>query len=132
MSWILSNFLLNLSFHFVLASKLGLRGNIQNSVMKQPPVPNHSVIKKDSSGVKQILSGTDSNNNSLEGELHVISIHEGTDTASERIASTTTCTQNQGKLLGNTTRLSPEALQNMKDYMTVKQALPEDILSGYE
>ena len=77
-----------------------------------------------------MLSKTDSNNNSLEGELHVISIHEGTDTASERIASPTTCIQ--GKLLGNTTRLSPEALQNMKDYMTVKQALPADILSEYE
>ena len=99
--------------------------------MKQPPVHKHSVSKKDS-GVKRMLSKTDSNNNSLEGELHVISIHEGTDTASEKIASPTTCIQNQGKLLGNTTRLSPEALQNMKDYMTVKQALPADILSEYE
>ena len=99
--------------------------------MKQPPVPKHSVSKKDS-GVKQMLSKTDSNNNSLEGELHVISIHEGTGTTSKRIASPTTCIQNQGKLLGNTTRLSPEALQNMKDYMTVKQALPADILSEYE
>ena len=116
---------------FALASKLGLKANTQNSAMKQPPVPKHSVSKKDS-GVKQMLSKTDSNNNSLEGELHVISIHEGTGTTSKRIASPTTCIQNQGKLLGNTTRLSPEALQNMKDYMTVKQALPADILSEYE
>ena len=121
--------MLLLSIFFVLASKLGLKGNTQNSAMQQPTAPKHPASKK-YSGAKRMFGSTDSNNNSLEGELHVISIHEGTDTASERIASPTTCIQ--GKLLGNTTRLSPEVLQHMKDYMTVKQALPADILSEYE